>query len=275
MADQAVIDSALEAIQEKRRTLREARWRQQQVKMGRKFYPSGKVSTSWSRTSSNSYPQKPFKAEQNVKCVRSGGPHNASNCPVPRKQQAQVTEEAEVAFQAESHWFAFLSETANVSSDVSQTIQMGKGIVDRGATATLGSIEAVEALMRKNMSKHGDDRLSVDPSNTPIFKFGNNGATSCVSTAQVQVDCGAKVGNMTIHVHELPNQPILISIKALRSLGAIVDFSRNEVIYKSLCPHSVVKLESASNGHLLMPLGDDLLQGAQKRSRPFSTLSDE
>ena len=38
MDEQNVIDSALEAIKEKKRTLQEARWRQQQVRSGRKFY---------------------------------------------------------------------------------------------------------------------------------------------------------------------------------------------------------------------------------------------
>ena len=47
MADQALIESALEVIQEKKRTLKEARWRQQQVRMGRNFYPTGKGKSSW------------------------------------------------------------------------------------------------------------------------------------------------------------------------------------------------------------------------------------
>ena len=38
MDEQNVIDSALEAIKEKKRTLQEARWRRQQVRSGRKFH---------------------------------------------------------------------------------------------------------------------------------------------------------------------------------------------------------------------------------------------
>ena len=40
MGEQQEINLALEAIKDKRRTVKEARWRQQQVKMNRKFYPT-------------------------------------------------------------------------------------------------------------------------------------------------------------------------------------------------------------------------------------------
>ena len=274
MADQALIESALEVIQEKKRTLKEARWRQQQVRMGRNFYPTGKGKSSWPRSSTFHQGPKGGKGDSTIKCVRCGGPHQTVNCPVPKKQHAQVSEETEVAFGSELLQNS-PAEAVHVSAEVGNNIMQCKGVIDCGATATLGSIAAVEALMHNNMTKHGEDRVTIDPHNTPVFKFGNNGTTSCVSTAHLKVDCGSKLGAMAVHVHEVPNQPILISVKALKSLGAVVDFARDEVIYKHLCPHSVVSLESAKNGHLLMPLGGNLLAGAVKRAQPFSQLGDE
>ena len=268
MDEQNVIDSALEAIKEKKRTLQEARWRQQQVRSGRKFYgpPANKGGGKgqFRHGDRDHGPQK---------CLKCGGPHQTSNCPVPKKPQANVTEEAEVAFKA--HQESLSCEQAQVSAEVCENIRLGKGIIDCGATATLGSVAAVEALMRNHWTKKGSDGVEVDVNTTPTFRFGNNGTQACVSTAKVKVDCGEKVGDMSIHVHDLPNQPILVSIKSLRALGAVVDFGRNEVIYRSICPLSVVRLEQAANGHLLMPLSDNLLAGATRRKQAFGALGDE
>ena len=83
------------------------------------------------------------------------------------------------------------------------------------------------------------------------------------------------MGKLKVHVYDVPNQPVLISVKALKKLGAIVDFSRNEILYKHVDPKAVVPLEVASNGHCLMPLGGDLLAGAVMRAQPFSSLAEE
>ena len=92
VADQEVIEDALEVIKEKKRTLKEACWRQQQVRSGQKFYPS---------TTGKGYSKGQGKRDDTPqKCLRCGGPHQTSNCPMPRRQQANVTEEAEVAFSA-------------------------------------------------------------------------------------------------------------------------------------------------------------------------------
>ena len=89
------------------------------------------------------------------------------------------------------------------------------------------------------------------------------------------VDLGEKSGRLQIHVHDVPNQPVLISVKALRKLGAVIDFSKNEVLYKHVNPRAVIPLEVAGNGHCLMPLGCDLLAGARFREQPFHNLADE
>ena len=101
--------------------------------------------------------------------MRCGGPHQTLNCPVPKKQQAQVSEEAEVAFGSELLPNVPSRETVHVSTEIGNNIMQCKGVIDCGATATLGSIAAVEALMHNNLAKHGEDRVSIDPHNTPVF----------------------------------------------------------------------------------------------------------
>lgn len=268
MTDQGLIEEALETIEMKKRTLREARWRQQQVKAGRKFYPVPKYQ-SRDKGKGKGGPT------SGVKCYRCGGPHSTYNCPGSKKQSAQVTEEAEVAFSAVGTESSLHAEEQSMNVTVAEAISTGKGVIDCGATATLGSVAALEALDHLIQKRAGESRVFVDPSVAPTFKFGNNGTTACLSTAHVQVDCGNRTGDMSIHVHDLVDQPILVSVRALKALGAIIDFGKDEILYKNLCPYSVVPVERATNGHLLMPLSGNLLDGAHRRQKPFESLRDE
>lgn len=65
---------------------------------------------------------------------------------------------------------------------------------------------------------------------------------------------------------------MLISKKALKALGAVLDFETGEVIYTKVDRTKVVQLQEAPNGHLLMPLTGNLLDGAKTRSIPFNSL---
>ena len=177
MVEQQEIDQALEAIREKKRTLKEARWRQTQVKLNRRFFPSQPYrhggrpsSTSSSTTSSN-------MAE---KCLSCGGRHKTAMCPNKSQKANVVAEEAEVAFSATNVEEA-MPAAVEQGTAVGHTIMAGKGIIDCGATSTLGSVDAIEQLMKLNMDKCGQDRVSVDPHNRPTFKFGNNGTRECIS----------------------------------------------------------------------------------------------
>ena len=270
MCDQHEIDMALEAIRDKRRTLKEARWRQQQVKMNRKYYPS----TPYRSSSRSTAPSSTSHDVVGEKCLACGGRHKTSSCPVKSQKANLVEEEAEVAFSATDLEMATPADEGKTSS-LAHNIMQGKGIIDCGATSTLGSVDAIESLMKLNRQNHGRDRVVVDPNQRPTFKFGNNGTRDCISSVDLGVDLGGKVGKLKVHVHDVPNQPVLISVKALKKLGAVIDFSRNEILYKHVDPKAVVSLETASNGHCLMPLGGDLLAGAVMRKQPFSNLADE
>ena len=261
MEEQGVIDSALEAIKEKRRTLKEARWRQSQVKKSRQFYSTNRSSSSSFRRDG---PPRDVRASVE-KCLKCGGPHSTHMCPV-KKQQAHVSEEsAEIVFSAMEEGLATDATTGHEalqSSDLTARLSSGKGIIDCGATSTLGSIAAVESIMANNLKRMGRDRVTVDPDTQPTFRFGNNGTTNCLSTVKLGVDMGEKSGSLEIHVHDVPDQPVLISVKALKKLGAILDFGRNEVVYRKVCDKSVVPLEVAGNGHLLMPLNGNPFGGS-------------
>ena len=91
-----------------------------------------------------------------------------------------------------------------------------------------------------------------------------------MSSVQLQVDVADKIGRMDLHIHDSSDQPVLLSVKAQRNLGAIIDFEKCECIFSKVDKHAVVKLETASNGHVHV-----LMLLAQRRRTPFDGLSTE
>eukprot|EP00435_Cladocopium_sp_Y103_P055247 s23_g18.t1 len=119
MGEQQEIDLALEAIKEKKRTLKEARWRQHQVKMNRKFYPSSPY-----RPAMRSTPSSTTSSSTTVeKCLSCGGRHKTSSCPTAQKAHV-VEEAAEVAFGAVQEEYA-APAAVDKSATVTQHMQQG------------------------------------------------------------------------------------------------------------------------------------------------------
>ena len=95
MSEQAKIDDALAAIRTQKTTLKEARWKQKQLKLGRGYYPP----KPFQKGSSSSGFKKPSGS---VGCFKCGGAHMARDCPNKRPDgDAKMAEEsAEIAFGA-------------------------------------------------------------------------------------------------------------------------------------------------------------------------------
>eukprot|EP00959_Pyramimonas_sp_CCMP1952_P323069 6760154-Pyramimonas_sp.AAC.1 len=55
---------------------------------------------------------------------------------------------------------------------VSRTTERGHGLMDSGATKTIGGIELVEHL-NEILIARGHPSMEVDLSDRPVFKFGN------------------------------------------------------------------------------------------------------
>ena len=70
---------------------------------------------------------------------------------------------------------------------------------------------------------------------------------------------------MRIHARDIPNQPILLSIASLRTLGAVIDYDQNTMLLKKVDPHKVLKLETTPNGHQVFPLTADVYSHSHQR----------
>ena len=90
-------------------------------------------------------------------------------------------------------------------------------------------------------AKHGNARLSeVDQDNQPLFGFGNSTEGRCLSTCQVGVTAGGHNGQVQIHTLNQGVGPILFSIDALRTLGAIVDFRSDLLVLTAINDKKII-----------------------------------
>ena len=272
---------ALAAIYEAKRTLREARDKQAQMRRNRRFYPSkgqGKGRSGEDRRGDRPPP----------KCFRCGGAHFRRDCP-ESANQAEQESRANFVFSvlttgaAEPEWherYEAQALAADQSDEHSllalqHIIKEGKAIIDGGATSSLGSEEALQQIADLNWQQRGDDGIQIVPGQAPSFRFGNNARHDCLGTALVKLPFQDADGKMKVHVHDIPGQPVLLSVQSLRALGAVIDFGRDEAIFKTLSPSSVIQLETTDSGHQLFPLVGDALQGARRRKTPFRSLYDD
>ena len=272
---------AFAALQDARRTLRDAREKQAQMRRNRNFYSgkgAGKANAAWK--SSNSRPP--------PKCFKCGGPHFRRDCPEkssPAAGEHQVNfvflasdastvpsmEAAEPTHGATELVLAADQEEASLMA-LGQLLREGKAIIDGGATSSLGSEDALQQIATLNWQQTGEDRIEILPGETPSFRFGNNGRHDCMASALLRLPLACGEGKMKIHLHDIPQQPVLLSIKGLKALGAVIDFSTNEAIFKSLDASKIVVLETTASGHQLFPLVTDVLKDAKQRSVPFKSL---
>ena len=104
----------------------------------------------------------------------------------------------------------------------------------KGATQTIGSVAAVEAILNRNRYKHGVSKLSgVDASNPPSFSFGNSTENRCLSTTKLKISANGAPGELRIHTLDSGSSPVLLSIETLRRLGAVIDFEHDLMVLRS------------------------------------------
>ena len=288
---------AMAALFQAKRTLKEARQRQHLVKQSRRYYVNG---GGQARSSSTAAP----KDDSHLDCLRCGKKgHRAANCPhKPLAAQAETTPgetqqapfvcyldqpqyEQALETEQESADFAGCAEPAAANSAVQgnhelqglttqEAVQKGMAVIDGGATQTIGSVNALEAVLRRNFEKYGCSKLKdLNIKNPPTFSFGNSSENRCLSTARLGVLADGVPGELSVHTLEQGQSPILLSIDTLRRLGAIIDFDADLVVFRKLNAGRIVRLARGRTGHQLLPLTEDWLGNSLEAGQEIPSLS--
>ena len=93
-----------------------------------------------------------------------------------------------------------------------------------------------------------------------------------MSTAKVQIQAGDQKGILQVHALE-EEAPVLLSISTLRSLGAIIDFEADLIVFRKLDDRRVIKALRSQSGHQLLPLTENLYSNSVQCHSAVPSLS--
>ena len=168
MTEQDKVETALAAIQAQKATLREARWKQKQMKLGRGFFPP----KPFQRAGQDAGGQRSSSGQK--LCFRCGGPHLIAIVQSPPSRHELLKRQLRLPLglameKEESSLFGQQEE--GLAAD--ETVHRCYGVIDSGATSSLASVDALEQVMKANVAMHGATMMEVDTSRRPTFRFGN------------------------------------------------------------------------------------------------------
>ncbi|CAE7907904.1 bacA, partial [Symbiodinium necroappetens] len=148
----------------------------------------------------------------------------------------------------------FSSETEDLS---------GYAVLDSGATETVASLPALEALMgvRRSMSPSSSaSSFQVLDQPPKRFKFGNGEFAASSSFVLLPQRIGDHQVELGVYTLDVVGVPVLIGIKTMMRLHAIVDFAHCRAVFAAVDAGLVVPLKRSRSGHLLVSLKDNWLQ---------------
>ncbi|CAE7805834.1 GIP, partial [Symbiodinium necroappetens] len=145
-----------------------------------------------------------------------------------------------------------------------EAVKNGMAVIDGGATRTLASVPAMEAIMSINHKKRGHNGVSsVDLGDRPVFGFGNGSENQCASTVLLKIAANKVPGALKVHCLDQGSGPLLLSVESLRKLGAIVDFEEDMICFRKLDAHKIVQVERSTTGHQLISMTEDIMSKAK------------
>ena len=270
---------AMAAMQNAKRTLKEARQRQNSVRLSRQYFRTN---------GGGGQPSAPKpRDDSKIHCLRCGQlGHRVANCPQP-PQGAQSAKAAE-QIDATSSFICYndvVAEHCGMASEgelayaqgvsTAEAVSQGKAVIDGGATRTLASCAAMEAIMALNNRKKGHSGLlKLDKKDCPLFGFGNGETNKCTATVQLAIKADTKPGALTVHCLDQGSGPLLLSVDTLRRLKAVIDFSEDLVCFRALDVSKLIPLERSQTGHQLLPVTEDFYKNSLDARSAIPSLRD-
>ena len=130
-----------------------------------------------------------------------------------------------------------------------------------GATETVGSLEALEALMDLRSRMHGISEpveVFTGPSARKPFRFGNGGIQVSSSYVMVPQRLGDQLVSLGLYTIDAEKVPIL-----MEKMGALIDVCGRWLVLSSISPEVKIPLAKSRAGHLLVNLTMDWLNVSQ------------
>ena len=147
----------------------------------------------------------------------------------------------------------------------------GMGVIDCGATETIGSLQALQDVFEERVKIHGPQKLAVHPEIRTNFRFGNGASQYAESLVDLEQTIDGHAATLSVHSLDAEGVPILISIKDLKALGAVIDF-QSRLSCLAACSSKVFRLKEATSGHLLLDLCRDMLGEGQEVTEVSSAM---
>eukprot|EP00435_Cladocopium_sp_Y103_P024092 s1073_g5.t2 len=243
----------------------------------------GGGTTSSTMTSTPSKPLFAAQGESSTTTTSSGcficgdKSHGFRSCPRRTTTNASSTSKGgkKGAYWVESlttSSLAFVGMVHMVEDTVVDTA--GYGVLDLGATETVGSLEALEALMEMRSRIHGiQEPVEVYSgwSGKKPFRFGNGAVQFSSSYITIPQRLGDQLVHLGMYTIDAEKVPILVGIKTLTKLGSVIDVSGRWMVLSNVSPEVKIPLARSKAGHLLVNLTQDWLT----MSRPLQPVPTE
>ncbi len=130
----------------------------------------------------------------------------------------------------------------------------GMGLLDGGATDSLGGWPAVEGVIHRSIALFGRDGVEVDPGKSKSFQFGDGKVEPCLSAVRAAVQPLGILSDFTCHVANNETTPILVSVDSMERMDAIINYCAGTAIFEALNPNETVALYKSSGKHLWVDL---------------------
>ncbi|CAE7347134.1 RE1 [Symbiodinium sp. KB8] len=146
----------------------------------------------------------------------------------------------------------------------------GYAVIDSGATETVASLPALEALMslRSRLKGYAEPVVVTDiPAKR--FKFGNGEHAYSSSFILLPQTVGEQAVQLGVFTMDVTGVPLLLGIKSLRRLKAVLDFDRCVAVFAAVDAGLAIHLKRSRSGHMLIDLkGDWLAEGTRLDNLP-------
>ena len=169
-----------------------------------------------------------------------------------------------------------LNPSMHALTMITQPEMEGFAVIDSGATETVGSLEALECVVKKRLATVGPGpHYHVVQGPPKNFRFGNGETRYSESYVLLMQSLGAQTIALGIYTLQASNVPILLGIKSLRKLGAILDCEQGLLVLKAVNHELLIPLRRSTSGHLLVDLGGNWLAGGSKMPTSSVPSADE